>query len=265
MARPADQQRNVNAAVISPSLGARQSTSVVAKEKDDGVVHDSLPLQFTQDVADLVVCCGDQVIIAGHIAPHFRRVRIVRGQGRMGGIVAVFSSQPHDFRFELLLWRSDAAFVGGDQVDAGKERFPRNAFHPILRQIKGRVGKVEVEIGLPRPGNKVAGLPQVAGKGGGRRHQFRAHVVRAKRRGIQPADQPRSARGADRRVGKRSGESCALAGQLVQIRCPRVAIIVAAQFRTCVLPDDPNDVRTVWDKRRPPQKHPHERKQYPRE
>src|SRR5437899_6391168 len=100
MARPADQQRNVNAAVISPPLGARQSASVVAEEKDDGVVRHSLSLQFIQDLADLIVCSGNQIIITG--APHFGRVWIVRWQGRLGGIVAVFSSQTDDFSFELL-------------------------------------------------------------------------------------------------------------------------------------------------------------------
>ena len=84
--------------------------------------------------------------------------------------------------------------------------------------------------------------------------------MRANACGIHPADQTRSAWPANRRVAKRSGEPGTLAGQPVQIRCSRVTIIVAAQFRPGVLADDPNYVGSARDKRGSPDKQTDKRK-----
>src|SRR5262245_50251547 len=74
LARPADDQWDVNALVVDPSLAARHPASVIAEEKHDRVVGHPRAVERFEDVADLVINSRRQLVILPEIVTSLRRV-----------------------------------------------------------------------------------------------------------------------------------------------------------------------------------------------
>ena len=83
----ANHERHVHAAVQQRALVAGHSATVVAVKKHDRVLGEAIGGELLQDSTDLFVHRGDAIVKARDLAPDERRVRIIRRQQRLGGVM----------------------------------------------------------------------------------------------------------------------------------------------------------------------------------
>ena len=80
-------ERHVHATVEQRAFVAGHAAAVVAVKKDDGVFGEAIVRELLQDSTDLFVHRRDAIVKARDLAPDERRVRIIRRQQRLGGVM----------------------------------------------------------------------------------------------------------------------------------------------------------------------------------
>ena len=255
MARPADDQRDPQAALVAGPLAAEHVGSVVADVDHERVGRFARPLEFGQQIAHervephhAVVVVSNRFADAGRVDTKIReRLHVIRIE-RIGG-QAIDLPQPRP--------------VGVGVVDAEEERAAVR--REELRGVAGVIGQVlpcEVAVGDPaevegegrlgidveladQPG-AVAGILEAAGQVGRvvAKHAEppggKAHLTVLV--GIEAGQETRSRRAAAGLGYERPLEANSVSGELVELRRAGVRIAVAAQLRPVVFRHDQEDV-----------------------
>ena len=233
-----DDQRHARPGIMEIALAARQRAAVVAVGEHDGVVGESLVLQFRQQLADLLIQQRQLVVVVGPVAADVGRVGMV---GRQGDLFRRHAEG------SLARLGRDLAFVAGGEVEYGEERLagrPVLEMRPVAALVPrlARMGDVVVGLGVVRAVvTRRAEVFRVEFELGRDRHAA-AVVVDAQRRGVHARDQRRPRAGTDRSVGKGVAVTHALRRQPVEVRRVRQRVTVTAQVRAVVLTGDPQDV-----------------------
>lgn len=263
------QQRFLQAGVPKTTLAARQAHAVVAVEEHDRVAGQSVFRELLQKRARFLVHRGEAIVVTGPRAAGLGRVRVIRWQRRLGGIVAFLRRHlSADFLLELFM-RIDARsrLVGGHEVEHGEERLPRLAPPPV-RARRALVPTVanegafvaQVVVRLHVVGGVVARLAQQGRETADMvwNRELRPQPLRPERCRIHPGDEARAGGRADWRGGEGARVADALAGERVEARRARVGVTITTEVRADVLGGDPEDIGLAslfsggeeWTKRR---------------
>ena len=162
---------------------------------------------------------------------------------------------------------ANLALVAGGKVEDREEGLPGLAsapMAPLAAPIPEDCGLLEVEVLLAAVRGVVARLAEDLRVHLHARRQLRhaAHVFRPGRRRIEPGDDRRPRRRADRCRRPRVEKPLASLGERVQVRRRGVLVTVGTEMRTVVLAGDPEDARTLrrLTRRRGPKRRDRERR-----
>ena len=234
--RPHD-ERDAYAGVVEPALGAGQAVAVIAPEKDDGIVGKAILFQLAQNFAGLLVETGNVVIMLGQLAPHFRGVRIVRGQFERIRVCGRF----------LVRSNPASALVGDPEIENGKERlaFLAKRTAPVraaLVLVPDRDGGTDLVIGFEIIRREVAGRPEILResfhvrrrgsmirRGNARRIVRRAHMMPSPTVLVHARDNGRPARRAHSGGGEGLRVPGPLGSKAVEVGRVRHGVAVGAE------------------------------------
>ena len=107
---PFHNERCADAAIVEGGFVAGKGAAVVAEEEDDGLLGESLGIEFIEDRADVAVEAGDFVVVALVVGPdrrgvgvvgrqlHFLGARAVLENGFMVGAMGIERGEPEEER-----------------------------------------------------------------------------------------------------------------------------------------------------------------------
>jgi hypothetical protein len=219
---------------------------MIAKENHHCVVAELAVVEQLQHVANEVIHRGDVVVIVRDVAPHFRRVWVIRRQLHLRRIANLLRLQACGVFLVRFGARSHLALVRDGEVDVREERFVLRQDVWVLRPITSVapvLGQVEVEVGFPWPERRVAGLLEIVDEQRRRLEELRPHMVCADRGGVLTRDEAAATRRTNRRVREAACEACALRREAIKVRRDGVRIAIAAKRGGNVFRADPDDVR----------------------
>ena len=190
-------ERHVEATVVRPPFAARHAGAVVAVVKDDRVFRQTGLGQLLEISPGAFVHHGDAIVVLRPILAHFGRVRMIRRHAYLFGIMN------GKLRINLV---SDLAFVANGMIEDRKKRLIAGAVFPMrlaATLIPHLPFLAEIVVFLGIVGAVIPGLTQVIGVHLESRRQtgIAAHVLGARARRIQSADQGGTSRRAHRRSG----------------------------------------------------------------
>ena len=77
---PTHNQRNPNAGIIGPPFAAWEPLTVVAPEKDDGILGEAIFFQLSQEFTDACIGGGEVIVVACQRLARFLRIRQIGRQ-----------------------------------------------------------------------------------------------------------------------------------------------------------------------------------------
>ena len=230
--------------IVDPPLAPGQPLTVIAPEHHDRVLGQFVSFQLRQDLTDLSVHQGNDVVVTCPVPPGSRSVGDVGRQRDLRRIM----HQP-------VKLRPDLALVRNRQVDHAEERLSLGPTAPVTTPattfVPGGQRRFEVVVGLRTVGAVVTGGPEVLGETPyvRWRHDSRPHVLAADRDGIDTGDQARPRHGTHTRMRETSSKDNTLGSQSIDVRRGRILVAVASQAGTDVLATDPQNIGTIGRRR----------------
>ncbi len=228
-----DDERDMQARIVQRPFESRYSQAVICIKEDNCIVGQAVRFKLVEQLADLLVHKGYQVVIAGPDFPHKRSIGIVRRQQDFSRIVTFIGLKLRCvLSIKFLVGTIDLPLMCGGKVKHAEERLPRPAITP-MGLWAGFVPDVDVDevvVFLIIVRAVVARRPKIFGEAFDlfRQLNFRAQMLGSKRSCIYTRNQTRTGRRAYRSCRKRFGVSYAFASQPVKTRCNSKFITIAA-------------------------------------
>ena len=77
---PTHNQRNPNPSIVGPPFAAWEPLTVVAPEKDDGILGEAIFFQLSQEFTDACISGGEVIVVTRQCLARFLRIRQIGRQ-----------------------------------------------------------------------------------------------------------------------------------------------------------------------------------------